>query len=150
MRAVQVQIDISRPAEEVFAFIADHANNPRWQRGMRSCRWTSEPPHGLGSTYEQEAVFLGRPVISTFRVTEHIPPRRIGIETESGTFPIAVTRTVSPLGPDECRVTADVGGGPTSLVARVAEPILRTIVRRSVEGDYRRLKALLEAGRPGR
>lgn len=150
MRTVQVQIDIARPAEDVFAFIADHANNPRWQRGMRSCRWTSEPPHGLGSTYEQRAVFLGRPVVSTFRVTEHVPPRRIKIETESGTFPIAVTRTVSPLGPDECRVSADVGGGPTGRLARLAEPALRAIVRRSVQGDYQRLKAHLESESPDR
>ncbi|MDY7103189.1 MAG: SRPBCC family protein [Actinomycetota bacterium] len=149
MRTVEVHVDIARPAEEVFAFVADHENNPRWQRGMRTCRWTSDDPPGVGSTYEQEARFLGRPVRSTFRVSEYEPPRRIRIETVSGTFPIDVTRTISPLGPDECRVSAEIGGGPTGRLARFAEPVLRTIVRRSVERDYRRLEVLLEADQPG-
>lgn len=59
-------IEIERPAAEAFEFIADFENNPRWQGGMRSCRWTSEGPLRVGSTYVQEASFLGRRIDTHF------------------------------------------------------------------------------------
>jgi uncharacterized membrane protein len=59
-------IAIQRPAGEVFDYIADFENNPHWQDGMTSGRWTSEGPLAVGSTYEQVASFLGRPILTTF------------------------------------------------------------------------------------
>ena len=44
MRPVTTSVDIDRDATEVFAFVSEVANNPRWQRGMQSARWTSSPP----------------------------------------------------------------------------------------------------------
>ena len=44
MKPIQVTVDVARPAADVFAFVSDFENNPRWQRGMVSCRWVSPPP----------------------------------------------------------------------------------------------------------
>ena len=136
-------VEIDRPADDVFEFVAEFTNNPRWQRGMRACRWTSDPPHGVGATYEQEARFLGKDVRNTFRVTDLEPGRRISFESTGGTFPIAVTRTVEPLGPDRARFTEDVQGDARGFY-RVAEPVLQLLVRASIKRDFPRLKALLE------
>ena len=46
-------LEIARPAAEVFAFLADFENNPRWQAGMKSCRWTSVARAEVGATYVQ-------------------------------------------------------------------------------------------------
>jgi len=70
---VTSELPVDRPAEQVFAFIADPENNPTWQKGMRSCRWTSKPPIGVGSTYEQHAGFLGKSIDSTFQVIAFEP-----------------------------------------------------------------------------
>ena len=142
MISTSTSVDIDRPAEEVFAFVAEFPNNP-WQRGMRACRWTSPPPHGGGSTYEQEARFLGKHVRNTFRVTAAEPPRRISFESTSGSFPIAVTRTVEALGPGRSRFTEEVKGDARGFY-RVAEPVLRMLVKGSIRRDFPRLKALLE------
>jgi uncharacterized membrane protein len=56
---VDVHITIDRPPDEVFAYIANFENNPRWQKGMQSCNFTSDGPLGVGSTYEQVAKVLG-------------------------------------------------------------------------------------------
>ena len=58
-------IDIERPAAEVFDYVADMSNNPNWQRGQVICTWTSQPPIGVGSTYDQEAKFVGTTVTSS-------------------------------------------------------------------------------------
>lgn len=139
-----VERPIRRPAAEVFEFFADASNNPSWQSGMQSCRWTTEPPVGVGSVYEQHARFMGRDVHSTFEVTEFEPDRRIAIRSIESTFPIQVVREVEPTGQHSCTVSARISGGPESGVAKLLEPLGQRIAQRSVDRDYDRLVALLE------
>ena len=139
---IDTTIIIERPATEVFDYIADMSKNPTWQRGQRSCVWTSEPPLAVGSTYDQVAKFLGREIRSSFEVVEY-EPDRIRIVSTEGTMPIDVTRTVAPEGADRCSVSAIVSGEPPGAM-RLLGPALSAIVRRSVAADYRRLKKLLE------
>lgn len=133
-------IEIGRPARLAFEYIADFENNPRWQSGMRSCRWTSEETGVVGATYVQVAEFVGRRIETSFVVTELEPGRKISIESIKSTFPIQVTRTVEPLGEARCRVTAHVRGQPPRLMA-----LMSPMVKRTIRKDYERLRALLEA-----
>jgi hypothetical protein len=134
--------EIHRPAAEVFEFFSDASNNPKWQDGMVSCEWTTPPPIGLGSVYEQHARFMGRDVKSVFRVTEYQPGVAIGIETIESTFPITVHRSVEPTGPSTCRVHAEIGGGPTGFLKLLA-PLMKGRAQKSVDADYDRLVELL-------
>jgi uncharacterized membrane protein len=145
MRPVTVTVDIERPPEDVFGFVSDFENNPRWQRGMRSCRWTSPAPLAVGSTYDQLARFLGKDVASSFEVVEHEPHRWVKITSTAGPFPITETRIVAPRGGTGSTITAVVEGEGAKFF-RFAGPLLRPLVERSVRGDYRRLKRLLETG----
>jgi hypothetical protein len=142
----RVSRDISRPADEVFAFFSDASNNTRWQQGMVLCRWTSNPPISEGSTYEQRARFMGRNILSSFAVTRFVPGRLIEIETVKSTFPIQVTREVEPTGPESSRVRAHIRGGPEGLL-RFLEPLMARSAKKSIESDYDRLVDLLE-GKP--
>lgn len=136
--------EIAHPAGEVFSFVSDAANNPRWQQGMRRCEWTSPPPIAVGSIYEQEASLLGRRVVSRFEVTDYEADRSITITTIESSFPITVRRTVEVLGSDRCRVEARISGEPGRLFA-IAGPLLRWWAQRSVDADYDRLVKLLES-----
>ncbi|MEQ9324908.1 MAG: SRPBCC family protein [Polyangiaceae bacterium] len=132
-------VEIDRPAEEVFAFVSDFENNPRWQGGMVSCEWTSEQTKVVGATYVQHAKFMGKRIDTHFVVTELVPGARVSIESTKSTFPIQVTRSVEPIGERRCRVTAHVRGQPTGLMAWMTP-----MVRHSIRGDYARLETLLE------
>jgi len=136
--------EIAQPATAVFAFFSDASNNPKWQKGQRSCVWVTPPPIGLGSVYEQEARFLGRRLLNRFEVDEFEPGEVITISSTQGSFPIRVRRSVEPLGPDRCRVVADISGEPGG-VFRVASTLLQRLAQRSVDADYDRLKQLLES-----
>lgn len=144
MTDITTSAEIARPADDVFAYVADMANNPRWQQGQQRCEWTSEPPHGLGSTYDQEARFMGRTIRSSFEVTEFEPGRLIRIVSTAGTMPIDVTRTVEPISGASCTVSARVQGDPPAFF-KIFGPLLDRMVKRNVTKDYERLKALLEA-----
>ena len=70
MIRVETGVIVDRPSNEVFAFISNLENNPRWQAGMREAKVTSQGPLAVGSTYAQVASFLRRRVASTFEVIE--------------------------------------------------------------------------------
>lgn len=136
-------IRIERPSDLVFGVVADMSLNPKWQGGMRRCTWTSEGPIAVGSTYDQEAGFLGKTITSSFRVEEFDPGRRIRIVSTKSTFPLDITREVVPDGGEACHVTAVVKGEPTGLL-KLLSPLTDPMVRKSVAKDYDNLKAMIE------
>lgn len=133
---------VDRPPGEVFAVISDFEQNPLWQSGMVSCRFITDGHLRVGSQYEQQARFLGRNIVSIFEVIEFDPGRMVKATSIEGTFPITFTRIAEPQGLGT-KVTAIVSGD-SSGVFRLAAPLMKLIVKRSIDGDYRRLKALLE------
>ena len=144
MTHVNSTIHIKRKADEVFDFISNPENNPKWQNGMQSCEITSEGDWGLGSTYAQQAKFMGRDIISKFEITQYEPGRLIRGDTVESSFPISFTRIVEPDRSDEgCHVQAIVTGDATGFF-RLLTPLMNWMVGRSIKNDYRRLKQLLE------
>lgn len=144
MIEVVVDIEVDRPPDEVFAYWSDWSNNPQWQSGMRSCTWTSEPPLQVGSTYDQEASFLGRTIRTPFEVVEHEPDRRVRIRSTGGPLPLDITREVEPLPDGGTHLRATVRGEPSGLMG-LLEPLTRRMVERNVRQDYERLRLLLTA-----
>lgn len=138
---------IARPADEVAEFLSDASNNPRWQKGMVSCQWTTAAPIAVGSIYEQKARFMGRDVVSTFEVTAFEPGRLMAIDTIDSTFPIRVVRRVEPIDDGSCRVSAEISGGPEKGPMKWLEPLMAGRAQRSVDADYDRLVQLLSWAR---
>ena len=142
MPTAVVVTEIKAEPEAVFAVIADYSQGPSWQRNMTSARWTSPEPHGVGSTFEQTAHFMGRDMTAGYEVTEHDAPRVTAIRSTSGPFPIAVRRVVEPHD-GGARVTETDTGGPGG-IARILSPLMRMMMRRTIARDYRALKEQLE------
>ena len=144
MIEVRATAAIAKPAAEVFDFIADMSNNPRWQKGMQSCEWTSDGPIAVGSTYDQVAGFLGKEIRTSFKVTEFDAGERIRIESTSGPLQLDIVRSVEPNGTDASTVSAVIRGDSSGLF-RIADPIMKFMVNRSVQADYKRLEQLLNS-----
>src|SRR5438132_14157507 len=142
MIPIEVRVDIDRPAAEVFEYLEEVENNPRWLSGMRSSTWTSQSPVGVGSTYAQVSQFLGRQIHTSFEVTRHEPGRLITIESREGSsFPITVTRQVEPDGPGRSHVTELVAGAASGFHS-LATPLLRRMVQRNIQRDHGSLDPL--------
>lgn len=144
MTNITVSVTIQRPPEEIFRFISNPENNPKWQDGMVNCEITSAEPFGVGSTYKQWAKFMGRDVISRFEIVGYEAGRCVKGKTVESTFPITFERTVDPLKGGGARVTAVISGDATG-VFRLFSPLLDWMVHRSVKKDYANLKRLLES-----
>lgn len=144
MTNVNSTIHIKRNAADVFDFISNPENNPQWQNGMQVCEITSDGPLGIGSTYHQQAKFLGRDIVSNFEITAYEPGRLIRGDTVESSFPISFTRIVEPdASGDGCDVQAIVTGDSSGFF-RLLSPLMNWMVSSSIKKDYRRLKELLE------
>jgi uncharacterized membrane protein len=139
---VEVSVLVERPADEVFAYITNFENNPKWQSGMQECTFTTEPPLRVGSRYKQVAKFMGQRIESAFEVLEYEPNRMIRFHSTSGTFPIRIMRSVEPVG-TATKVTAIIEGEPDGLLKWLT-PITRPMMENNIKQDYQRLKQLLE------
>jgi carbon monoxide dehydrogenase subunit G len=143
MAKLEISTVINRPVEEVFAFLSDYENNPKWISGSIEVKKTSEGPIGVGATYRTVLMFLGRRIESETELTEYEPNRRHAMKSKSGPFPV------------ENRVTFErVNGGTRVTLATVAEPggffklaepPLVSMVKRQFEADFANLKDLMES-----
>lgn len=82
-----VEVLISRPLADVFAFVADARNRPRWDESMDSEELTSPEPIGVGTTVRTGMHSMGREYEYTWEVAKHEPPNRMAIRSTRGPFP---------------------------------------------------------------
>jgi hypothetical protein len=140
-------MDIGHPAADTFAFIANFENNPIWQEGMDECQYSTAQRQGVGARYIQKAHFLGRELRSEFEVIQYNPPQLVKATTVSGSFPITFTRMVA--GDEKWSHVHAIIEGEAKGFFRLTQPILKWMVKRSIEKDYKKLKQHLEGHRRG-
>lgn len=83
MAAARQQVTIRRSPGDVFAFVADGLNGPRWRPGILDIAHVSGT--GVGATYKQGVKGPGgRRVDADYRVTVYEPGRRLAFEAIAG------------------------------------------------------------------
>jgi Polyketide cyclase / dehydrase and lipid transport len=68
---------IDRPIEEVFAFLADGTNDPRFSPRVLEIRKATDGPVGVGTVFESKVKDAGMTTSRRFELTEFAPPTRI-------------------------------------------------------------------------
>ncbi len=85
---VEEGISINRTAAEVFAFVGDQTNAPRWQRGLDSVRMIGGGPIGVGTRHEFVRTMMGRRMSGETEYTPFEPDRYVAFEATSGGWPL--------------------------------------------------------------
>jgi len=135
---------IDRPTADVAAFAADPDNAPKWYANIKSIRWESEPPLGLGTRVAFAAEFLGRRLAYTYQVVEFVPGERLVMRTDQGPFPMETTYTWESIDEGSTRMTLRNRGTPAGF-SRLAAPLMASSMRKANRKDLARLKELLES-----
>jgi uncharacterized membrane protein len=140
---IRAVIDVARPRGQVAAYLRDPGNDPSWIGGLRSARLVTDPPVGVGSRVERVASFLGRRIEYLNEITE-LTGTRLAMRSVRSPFPMRVTYGFEDAG-QATEVSVRVEGD-ASRAYRLADPVMATLVRRSVRRDLRTLKGVLENG----
>jgi uncharacterized protein YndB with AHSA1/START domain len=134
-------VTISRPIEQVFGFLSDFENLPRWNYAILETHKISQGPVGIGTIYQQLRSVPSRNQ-ERFEVTAYTPPGQLEIQGQLGPFPSRLSYALDTV-PEGTRITNSVElelRGPGRLLGRVAVPR----VRDAVAANLRTLKELLE------
>jgi uncharacterized protein YndB with AHSA1/START domain len=84
---IEESVQINRPVEEVYEFVANPENLPKWTGTVIETRKDTPGPLLEGSTFTSVAKFLGRRVESPFEVTAPEFPRLHSHKSAGGPLP---------------------------------------------------------------
>jgi uncharacterized membrane protein len=143
MATLEISTVINRPLEEVFAFLSNPENGPKWSSGSSDVTIMSAGPIGVGSTYRSVRTFLGRRIESEIEVTAYEPNRSYATKSTSGPFPME-SRVTFERAEGGTRVSATLVGEPGGFF-KLAEPLLVSMIKRQFDADLANLKDLMEA-----
>jgi uncharacterized protein YndB with AHSA1/START domain len=90
---IQESVEINRPLEEVYEYVANPENLPEWTGTVIETRKDTPGPLLEGSTFTTVGKFLGRRIESPFEVTAHEFPRRHSHKSTGGPLPTEWTLT---------------------------------------------------------
>jgi hypothetical protein len=137
------EIRIARTPHEVAAYMFDPANDPTWIGGISQAEPLDTARLGVGSRVRRRASFLGRRIDYVMEIVALEPGRRLAMHAVEAPMPMDVTYEVEPA-PDGAIARVRVQGDAAGLY-RLASPLVSAQVGRSIDGDVRRLKAILES-----
>jgi uncharacterized membrane protein len=134
-------IRIDRPVDEVFAFLSDFENIPKWNYYVLEERQLSDGPIGVGTTYHQ----VRKNDEQDFRIIEFEPGHTVAVKALPQSSPSFERRVTLYEEGDTTRVRDQwkLDTGRPAILERLAG----RRVRSAVADNLAKLKELLEEGR---
>ena len=136
------RVTIKRSRDEVFAFLADLENLPRWNYAIEQTRKLTPGPVEVGSRYHQVRTVPARRE-EDLEVVELEPGRRLTVQGTLNNLPARLTYVLEPDG-DATVLTNDVELTTSGLLTLVA-PLATRQIRAAVAANLDVLRQILEA-----
>ena len=139
---VRQSVYIDRPPAEVFAFVADHANDSLWRTELDSHEYVGDLRQGIGARMHQRLSYQGRTAEVSVEETDHQEGKRICFRAHGGVRAHGCYDLLSD-GPGTCfqvAITVELKGSETML-----ERYLNQALESAVEIDLARLKSVVES-----
>ncbi len=138
-----VQIDIDRPAAQVWAVLADYGRDADWRREVTTMVPEPAGPARVGTRTHETGRLLGSPFETEGRVLE-AGDHWFRWEARGHGSRASGTRAVQDLGPDRCRVVLGYDVALTG-AQRILNPLFVATFRRAARQNLRTLAALVSA-----
>jgi len=143
MLKIEISAVVNRPVEEVFSVASNPEDGPKWSPGLVEVKKTSEGLIGVGSTYRLVRMFLGQRIEGDVELTEYEPNRKFTQDSKSRPFPVEAQWTFDAV-EGGTRVSVVLEAEPGGFF-KLAEPLLRSFTKRTMETELANLKDLMEA-----
>lgn len=144
MTTLSYSVPVPYPPEDVFDFVANAENNPRWHAHVGRTEWIDDRPMGLGRRARQIGHLWGRDWAVEAEIVEWDPPTLVTYETRKGVKARTSIR-IEPV-PEGTRLRMTVQTGPG--LGPLDRPVSRLMERLTASrgrGDIERLCAALAA-----
>jgi uncharacterized membrane protein len=135
---------IDRPVADVFAFLSNLNNLPRWQNMIREVKPANDKASGLGAAFTAKGEVMGRSIDGTLEVVEYEPGVRFGYKAKMGPAGIQASVTFKPAGTGT-KLSLSANAEPAGIF-KLAEGALQGQLKSQMEKNLANLKTLLESG----
>ncbi len=144
---VTATLEIDATPAAVAAVQFDATRDPDWIGGVGRVELVTAPPLAQGSQVRRIGGFLGRPIVWLMDVVAFEPDRLVAMHALESPFPMDVDYRLEPLdGGRRTRASIRIRGEGRGMYG-LPGPLIGPMVRRSVRGDLRRLKRIVESRR---
>ena len=148
MQTFENTVTIQRPTKEVFAFLADFENIPKWNYAIEDTSKTSAGPVAVGTRYRQTRSVPSRNVES-FEVTVFEPASRLAIHGQIGPFQATISYELEARA-GATRLVNNVELDPSQAMLGLAAPLATPRIKAAVAQNLGELRLILEGSRTGR
>ena len=143
MPVIKGTIEVGRPVDEVFAYLAEPKNDLEWARGVEVNELTSEGPMGVGSKGRRVETYMGRDEY-VWEVTEWKPNELVAIKLESDKF-IGHGNWRTEATDSGTRLTYRFSGSVKNLLFKLLMPLMTMMFKRQIRKDFQKFKEILES-----
>lgn len=142
MPSAENSVTIERSPMDIYAFLADGTNNPRWRSGVRKIELRSGTAGEVDAIYAQTLTGPGgRAIAGDYRITAAVPGRELRFAVIAGPARPEGAYVLSPDG-DGTRVRFSLSLAPTGLMRLMSGAIQKTM--NAEVAQLTQLKAVLE------
>ena len=143
MAHAENSLTINRPVAEVYAYLLEGANNPKWRPGVLDIARDPGAPAGLGAIYKQGLKGPGGRIDGDYKITQLQPNQLIEFQVITGPARPTGTYRLEPAG-SGTRVSFVLDYKPKGL-AKLMEGMISKTMQAEV-GNLTNLKSVLESG----
>jgi uncharacterized membrane protein len=135
---------IDRPIAQVYAFLSNPLNLPRWQAMVKEVKAASPGETGPGSAFNVTSEMLGRHIDGKMEIVEMKVDESFAFTIAAGPMRLQVNVSFKTVGTGT-KVGLHAQGEPGGLF-KMAEGVLAGQVKNQMESNLARLKTVLESG----
>jgi len=147
MQKFTLSVFINRSQQDVFDFLSDPVNLPKWDSDFESAEWISSDAPGTGSIYRASGKRLGSQKDGWFEIVQWNRPNCYSYKVKERMFLFERAETAITLKPKDNGTQAtfeyqfEIVG-----TLKFAEGIVAKMGKKRIEGNLDTTKRLLEAG----
>ena len=143
MALIEGKVVIRRSVDEVFDFVADERNEPRYNPRMVLAEKISPGPVGVGTRFRVVTRSMWRTAEMTIEFTAYERPRLLAVSAHLSTMEIEGRLTFDPV-PEGTRMTWSWDLEPSGVLKLLGGPIVARNGERQEQTIWTNLKHLLE------
>ncbi len=144
MATIEESTFINQPVGDVFAFVADQNNAPKWQKGLLEVRKTTAGAVGVGTKHTFVRKVMGRKLEASNEYTEYEPGKKVSFKSTSGPLQFEASYLTESSGEGTkltSRIEFKKGSG---LFWGLMLPLIVRSIKKDAEANIVRLKDLLD------
>ncbi|MBM3944838.1 MAG: hypothetical protein FJ317_05010 [SAR202 cluster bacterium] len=141
---VEGSVTINRPVKDVWDFVLEPSNGPKYEKGLLEQRYTSDGRAGVGTELLRVSKIMGQTSRNTYKVTEFEEHKKVTYAPLTGPGPVDVGFTFESAG-QGTKFNYWLQSHPKGL-EKVIELLFGGMIRGGMTSSFARLKSLMESG----